>query len=119
MDLELSDEQRLIVETVRDFVRREIVPREADLDPDADELPRAEFEELVAKVKDMGLYCADVPEDLGGPGVDTLTFTLMSIELSQHRAGLYAPCYGVFGGSGPAAAPRGDAHHGGGDAVPR
>jgi acyl-CoA dehydrogenase len=100
MDLELSDEQRMIVSTVRDFVRREIVPREADLDPDADELPRAEFEELVAKVKDMGLYCADVPEDLGGPGVDTLTFTLMSIELSQHRAGLYAPCYGVFGGSG-------------------
>ena len=35
MDLELSDEQRLIVETVRDFVRREIVPREADLDPDS------------------------------------------------------------------------------------
>ena len=100
MDLELSDEQRMIVSTVRDFVRREIVPREADLDPDADELPRAEFEELVAKVKGMGLYCADVPEDLGGPGVDTLTFTLMSIELSQHRAGLYAPCYGVFGGSG-------------------
>ena len=79
MDLELSDEQRMIVSTVRDFVRREIVPREAELDPDADELPRADFEALVGKVKGMGLYCADVPEELGGPGVDTVTFTLMSI----------------------------------------
>jgi acyl-CoA dehydrogenase len=100
MDLELSDEQRLIVETIRDFVRREIVTREADLDPDADELPRADHEQLVAKVKSMGLYCPDVPGELGGPGIDTLTFTLMCIEMSQHRAGLYAPCYGVFGGSG-------------------
>jgi acyl-CoA dehydrogenase len=100
MDLDLTDEQRMIVSTVRDFVRREIVPREGELDPDADELAQADYEALVAKVKSMGLYCADVPEELGGPGVDTLTFTLMSIELSQHRAGLYAPCYGVFGGSG-------------------
>jgi acyl-CoA dehydrogenase len=100
MDLELSDEQRLIVETIRDFVRREIVPREADLDPDSDELPRADYEQLVQKVKDMGLYCPDVPGELGGPGIDTLTFTLMCMEMSQHRAGLYAPCYGVFGGSG-------------------
>jgi acyl-CoA dehydrogenase len=100
MNLEPTDEQRLIISTVRDFVRREILPREQELDPDADELPREDHEALVAKVKAMGLYCADVPESLGGPGVDTLTFTLMSIELSQHRAGLYAPCYGVFGGSG-------------------
>ena len=100
MDLELSDEQRLIVGAVRDFVRREIIPRESELDPDADELPPEDFLALVAKAKKMGLYCADVPEELGGPGVDTVTYTLMSIELSQHRAGLYAPCYGVFGGSG-------------------
>ncbi len=100
MNLELSDEQRLIVSTVRDFVRREIVPREQELDPDSDELPREQFETLVAKAKAMGLYCADVPEALGGPGIDTVTYSLMCIEMSQHRAGLYAPCYGVFGGSG-------------------
>ena len=100
MDLELSDEQRMIVSTVREFVAREIVPREQDLDPDADELPREQHEALVQTVKDMGLYCADVPQELGGPGIDTVTYTLMCMEMSQHRAGLYAPCYGVFGGSG-------------------
>jgi alkylation response protein AidB-like acyl-CoA dehydrogenase len=41
-----------------------------------------------------------VPEELGGPGIDAVTFVLMSMEMSQHAAGLYAPCYGVFGGSG-------------------
>ena len=39
MDLELSDEQRMLVEQVRRFVRQEIDPLEADMDPDASELP--------------------------------------------------------------------------------
>ena len=38
MDLTLTEEQRLIVDMVRRFVRDEIVPLEAHLDPDADEL---------------------------------------------------------------------------------
>lgn len=100
MQLEPSDEQQMIISTVREFVRREIIPREADLDPDDDELPRDQHDALVRKVKDMGLYCPDIPAELGGPGIDTMTYTLMAIEMSQHRAGLYAPCYGVFGGSG-------------------
>lgn len=100
MDLGLSDEQRMIVDTVRGFVRDQIVPIERDLDPDADELPPADRASLVQMVKEMGLYCPDVPEELGGPGIDAVTYALMSMEMSQHAAGLYAPCYGVFGGSG-------------------
>ena len=38
MDLALSDEQRIIVDMVRRFVRDEIVPLEENLDPDADEV---------------------------------------------------------------------------------
>ena len=38
MDLALSDEQRIIVDMVRRFVREEIVPLEDTLDPDADEV---------------------------------------------------------------------------------
>lgn len=100
MDFGLTDEQRMIVSTVRDFVRTRIVPLEMDLDPDSDELPAAEHARLLATVKEMGLYCPDVPEELGGPGIDSVTFVLMAMEMSQHAAGLYAPCYGVFGGSG-------------------
>ncbi len=48
----------------------------------------------------MGFYGLDIPEQFGGPGIDLVTRTLMAIEMAQHRAGLYAPCYGVFGGAG-------------------
>ena len=100
MDLELSEEQRLIVDTVRRFVRNEVVPLEADLDPDASELEPADHDRLVAQVKEMGFYGLDIPPAYGGPDIDLVTRTLMAIEMAQHRAGLYTPCYGVFGGAG-------------------
>lgn len=102
MDLELSEEQKLIVDTTRRFVREEILPLENDLDPDASALEPEDRERLTAKVKAMGFYGLDIPPEYGGPEVDIVTRTLMAIEMSQHRAGLYAPCYGVFGGAGVA-----------------
>lgn len=100
MDLELSEEQKLIVDTTRRFVREEILPLENDLDPDASALEPEDRERLIAKVKAMGFYGLDIPPEYGGPEIDIVTRTLMAIEMSQHRAGLYAPCYGVFGGAG-------------------
>jgi len=100
VDLHLSQEQELIVTMVRRFVREQIVPLEQDLDPDADELPAEQRTRLVAMAKDMGLYGLDIPPAYGGPDIDLVTRTLLAIEMSQHRAGLYAPCYGVFGGAG-------------------
>ncbi|MBT5774458.1 MAG: cyclohexanecarboxyl-CoA dehydrogenase [Dehalococcoidia bacterium] len=97
MDFELSDEQRLIIDNVRRFIREEIRPLEPDLDPDAFHLKPEDHERLTAMTKEMGLYQMDVPEEFGGPGVDTVTRTLIAEEISQHRAGLYAPAYGVFG----------------------
>ena len=100
MDLEPTEEQKLIVAQVRRFVREEIVPLEASLDPDASEIAPADFARLSAKVKEMGLWGLDIPAEFGGPGVDLVTRTLLAVEMAQHRAGLYAPCYGVFGGAG-------------------
>ncbi|TDJ22830.1 MAG: cyclohexanecarboxyl-CoA dehydrogenase [Gammaproteobacteria bacterium] len=90
----------MIVGMVRRFVREEIVPLELDLDPDADSLKVEDQTRLVEKTKAMGLYGLDIPPEYGGPELDLVTRTLMAIEMSQHRAGLYAPCYGVFGGAG-------------------
>ena len=100
MDLQLSDEQHLIVDQVRRFVRDEVVPLEDGLDPDASELEAGDHARLVDQVKGMGLFGLDVPEEFGGPGIDLVTRTLLAIEMAQHRAGLYAPCYGVFGAFG-------------------
>ena len=100
MDMKRTDEQQLIIDNVRRLIREEIRPLEADLDPDAFTLKPADHERLVAMVKDMGLYQMGIPTEYGGPGVDIITRTMVAEETSQHRAGLYAAAYGVFG-SGP------------------
>ena len=100
MDFEPNEQQRLIVEQIRRFVHEEIIPLEAKLDPDASELPKEDFDRLSDMVRGMGLWGLDVPEEYGGAGVDLVTRTLIAVEMSQHRAGLYVPCYGVFGTMG-------------------
>ena len=100
MDLALTEEQEMITGMVRRFVREEILPLELNLDPDADELPEADRQRLTEQTRAMGLYGLDIPPEFGGPEIDLITRTLIAIEASQHRAGLYAPCYGVFGGAG-------------------
>ena len=100
MNLQLTEEQELVIAMVRRFVRDEILPLEYDLDPDADELDQADRARLIEKTKEMGLYGLDIPPAFGGPDIDLVTRTLMAVEMAQHRAGLYAPCYGTFGGAG-------------------
>lgn len=97
MGFAITDVQRSLIENVRRFVRNEIVPLEHDLDPDEAELAPDVLEGLRIKTKQMGLFNLDVPEEFGGAGADTVTRTLLAMEMSQHRAGLYAPCYAAFG----------------------
>jgi acyl-CoA dehydrogenase len=97
VNITMTGEQRDLVRMVRSFVRNEILPLENDLDPDESALPKEDHERLEKRVKQMGLYNIDLPEEVGGPGVDTVTRSLLAIEMSQHRAGLYSPCYDVFG----------------------
>ncbi len=100
MDVLMSEEQRMITQVVKRFVREEVQPLERDLDPDAVELPPGELDRLKGIVQQMGLYHIDVPEDYGGPGMPLTTRGLVAEEMSQHRAGLYLPCYGAFGSAG-------------------
>ncbi len=100
MSLLMSEEQRMITQAVRRFVREEVQPLERDLDPDAVELPPGELDRLKGIVQQMGLYHIDVPEEYGGPGLPLTTRGLIAEEMSQHRAGLYLPCYGAFGSAG-------------------
>ena len=99
MDLALSVEQQLVVDTVRRFVREEVLPLEEALDPDTDRLAPEDMARLVEKTKAMGLYGLGIPPEYGGPEVDLTTRTLIAMEYTQHRAGLYAPCYRAFGGA--------------------
>jgi butyryl-CoA dehydrogenase len=72
MDLDLTDEQRLIRETAREFTDREIVPRARDNDR------AARFDrELAGRLGEMGYLGAPVAERYGGRGLDYVTYGLI------------------------------------------
>jgi short-chain 2-methylacyl-CoA dehydrogenase len=78
MDFDLSDEQRLLRDTVRDFARQEVAPV-------AEELDRTKSfpYELVAKMGELGLMGIPFPEEYGGGGADTLAYALAVEELTR------------------------------------
>ncbi len=78
MDFELSDEQRLLRETVRDFARQEVAPVAGELDR-TKSFPYA----LVAQLGELGLMGIPFPQEYGGGGADTLSYALAVEELAR------------------------------------
>jgi butyryl-CoA dehydrogenase len=78
IDLTLGDEERMIVETVRDFAEREIGPIAHDLDVH----PRVPHE-LIAKVRDLGLFGLLIPEEYGGSDVSSVLYMRVIEELAR------------------------------------
>src|SRR2546423_9680556 len=78
IDFELTDEQRLIRETARDFADKEIVPKVRENDRNE----RFDLD-LVKKIADMGYLGAIVPEDYGGRGLDYQTYGLIVEEIGR------------------------------------
>jgi acyl-CoA dehydrogenase len=60
-----------------------------------------DYERLSRKTRDAGMWCLPVAEEYGGAGVDCFTMTVLMEEMTQHRNGLYNPCYGVLGRTPP------------------
>jgi len=76
MDFALTDEQEMIVDTVRTFVDRELVPHEDDVERLGDVPP-----DLVKGIRrrslDAGIYAANMPTEFGGGGLDNLTMAMV------------------------------------------
>jgi acyl-CoA dehydrogenase len=100
---QLPEELRQLREQVRRFVREEIVPLEQTIDPDAPDIPKADFQRLSAKTKAAGLWALGAPEQYGGGGLDTFSMCVLTEEMAQHRMGLYNTGCGVFGRNPPPA----------------
>ncbi|MBN1382443.1 MAG: acyl-CoA dehydrogenase family protein [Deltaproteobacteria bacterium] len=96
-DYGLSDELKMFQDTIRKFVKNEILPVEHKLDPDAIEFPKEEIERLREKTRAMGMYQPAAPVEFGGAGLDFFANTLFMEEVSKHRQGLYNAGGGVFG----------------------
>ena len=76
MDFAPTDEQEMIVDTVRTFVERELVPHEDEVERLGDVPP-----ELVEQIRHTalaaGIYAPNMPADLGGGGLDNLTMAMV------------------------------------------
>ena len=82
MNFELSSEQQLVVDTVRGFVERELYPLEAEVERTGQVSP-AIGEEIKRKVIALGFFAPNLPVEVGGGGLDHLTFTLLERELGR------------------------------------
>jgi short-chain 2-methylacyl-CoA dehydrogenase len=78
MDFDLTDEQRLLRDTVRDFARQEVAPVAEELDR-----TKAFPYELVEKMAGLGLMGIPFPEEYGGGGADTLAYALAVEEMTR------------------------------------
>ena len=91
MDFNLSDEQRMIVKTTRDFVANELYPHEAEIEETG--VLRHELRDAIkAKAIEAGLYAANIPAEAGGAGLDTLTWVLYEKELGRANYALHWTC---------------------------
>jgi short-chain 2-methylacyl-CoA dehydrogenase len=78
MDFGLSDEQKLLRDTVRDFALAEVKPVAEELDREK----RFPYE-IVAKLGKLGLMGIPFPQEYGGGGADTLSYVLAVEELAR------------------------------------
>jgi alkylation response protein AidB-like acyl-CoA dehydrogenase len=82
MEFALSEEQKLIVETARRFAEEELYPYEAEVEK-ADAVRPELAEQIKRKSMELGLYAANMPEDVGGGGLDTLSMCLLDRALGR------------------------------------
>jgi alkylation response protein AidB-like acyl-CoA dehydrogenase len=91
MHFGLSEEQQMIVDTTRAFVENELFPHEAEVERTG-VLRRELLKEISQKAVAAGLYAANMPEDVGGAGLDTLTWLLYEKELGKANYALHWNC---------------------------
>ena len=91
MDFGLSEEQGMIVATTRAFVEAELFPHEAMVERTG-HLPMDLIREVQKKAMAAGLYAANMPVELGGAGLDTLSWLLYEKELGRANYALHWTC---------------------------
>ena len=99
MDFSLNDHQKLIRDTVRQFMEAEVRPVVKEMEK-AEKFPA----EAIKKLGEMGCCGMLMPEEWGGPGLDTVSYVLMLEEVARvFTAMSTAHQRNEFGGAGAAA----------------
>src|SRR6186997_1015082 len=92
MDFGLTEEQRAVVATTKAFVEHELYPHEQEVERTG--VLRHELaEQIKVKAIRAGLHAANMPEEVGGAGLDTVTGVLFEKELGKANYALHS-CIG-------------------------
>lgn len=83
MNFDLSEEQTLLRQTVREFAEREIAPGASARD-EAARFPS----ELIPRMADLGLFGINIPQEYGGAGLDALGATIIIEEVARFDGAL-------------------------------
>ena len=87
MDFGLSNEQEMIIDSVKNFVEQELYPHEDEVEK-SNHIDQSLAESIKKKAIQLGLYATNMPEEYGGGGLDTLTLCLLEKELGKANFGL-------------------------------
>lgn len=85
MDFTIPDDLRRLKEAIHDFVAREVIPREREIE-EQERVP----DDLLAKMRAMGLFGITIPQEYGGLGVGPLGYALASEEIGRAHAAVRA-----------------------------
>jgi acyl-CoA dehydrogenase len=87
MDFSLTDEQKMVKETVRSFVQRELFPLEGEVLRNEREgrpgIERSQLRGLQLKAKEMGFWGINTPEEYGGTNLGPVMSAIVGIELAH------------------------------------
>jgi butyryl-CoA dehydrogenase len=78
MVFDLTEEQRMIQETARNFAQKEVLPKAAELDENS-RFPA----ELIRQMAELGFMGIAVPEEYGGAGMDNICYAIAMEEISR------------------------------------
>lgn len=82
IDFSLTDEQKMLVEMTRSFVEQEMLPHEETLER-TDTLPPKLAATLKKQAMELGLHACNLPEEVGGGGLDAVSVMLIEKELGR------------------------------------
>tara|TARA_B110000305_G_scaffold54330_1_gene59970 strand:- start:8748 stop:9908 length:1161 start_codon:yes stop_codon:yes gene_type:complete len=87
MDFGLTNEQEMIIDSVKSFVEQELYPYEDEVEK-SNKIDKSLSDNIKKKAIEQGLYSSNMPEKFGGGGLDTLTLCLLEKELGKANFGL-------------------------------
>lgn len=87
MNFAITEAQQMLVDTAKRFVAEELYPYEPEVEK-TDALPERLRRQIIARAKEVGLYAANMPAELGGGGLDTLSMCLLDRELGRANMAL-------------------------------